>query len=144
MKKFIFLCLLAFTSLGAFAQKHYNPGVTVYFGDRQTGTGPHAHGCSRYGICDLAFMDRAGESGCSTCPQAEAELTVLNGRAAFRFNKSSFQNDAGKFFANGLFVVDSLCTFSADDLKGSGIPPFKVAAGKYKIVDQGTHFFIQF
>ena len=137
------LCLLTLCSLSAFAQKKYVIGVTVAFGDRLSGPGPKDKGCANRGICDLAFMDRVGDE-CSTCPQAEAEISVVNGRAAMRFKKASFKNGGEKFFVGGLFQVDGLCAFSAEDLKGSGIEPFKVAAGKYKIADQGEFFFVQF
>lgn len=139
------LCLLTLGSFSAFAQKKVinGPLVSVYFGNRLSGMGPHGQGCDKYGICDLGFMNRVGEE-CSTCPQAEAEISVVNGRAAMRFKKASFKNGAEKFFAGGLFQVDSLCAFSEEDLKGSGIQAFKVAAGKYKIADQGEFYFIQF
>ena len=144
MKKLLILCLLALGGLSASAQKTYIPGVSVTFGDRLNGTGPHGRGCAARGICDLGFMNRVGGVECSTCPLAEAEISVVNGRAAFRFKKSSFENGAAYFFTGSLFQVDGMCAFSAKDLEGSGIEPFKVAPGKYKIVDQGEFFFIQF
>ena len=142
MKKLLILCLLALGGLSASAQKTYIPGVSVSFGDRFSG--PHGRGCAARGICDLGFMNRVGGVECSTCPLAEAEISVVSGRAAFRFKKSSFENGAANFFTGSLFQVDSMCAFSAKDLEGSGIEPFKVAPGKYKIVDQGEFFFIQF
>jgi hypothetical protein len=143
MKKFMLLCLLTLGSFSAFAQKKFVNLTPVYFGERIISPNPKDGGCSQNGLCKIGNMNRVGDE-CSTCPQAEAEISVVNGRAAMRFKKASFKNGGEKFFAGGLFLVDSLCAFSAEDLKGSGLEPFKVAAGKYKIADQGEFFFVQF